>query len=437
MIKFKQRLQHLGCAVLLMLVAVPAVQAALTIEITEGIEGAVPVAVVPFGIGAEDLPVDVSAVIAADLRRSGRFAPLPPEDLISQPTEAVEVNFRDWRLLNVDYLVIGRVTPSVRDEYNIEFQVFDVLRARQLAGYSVPAKKEQMRRAAHYIADIIYEALTGERGAFDTRIAYVIARQGPEGRRFELQIADSDGYNPQTILTSEEPVMSPAWSPDGREIAYVSFERGRAEIYAQKILTGKRRRIAAFPGINGAPSWSPDGTRLALTLSRDGNPEIYVLHLADGRLQRITRHGAIDTEPAWSPDGGSLVFTSDRGGSPQIYQAELTGGKPRRLTFEGKYNASPSFSPDGKQLVLVHRTAQGAYRIAMLDLSSQALRVLSDGRLDESPSMAPNGSMIIYATGSGNRGVLAAVSVDGRVKQRLRLQEGDVREPAWSPFLAR
>jgi TolB protein len=408
--------------------------AALTIEITQGVEGAVPIAIVPFGWTGGGLPPEnISAIIASDLNRSGHFESLPDRDLVAHPTEASQVQFQNWRMVNVDYVVIGKLLPTTPGSYDVQFQLFDVFRGKQVAGYSVPGPQADLRRIAHHISDIIYKEITGERGAFNTQVAYITTSGTGAAKRYTLLVADSDGYNPQTILTSAQPLMSPSWSPDARQVAYVSFEKKTAEIYLQTIATGQRTRVASFKGINGAPAWSPDGRRLALTLSRDGNPEIYVMDVASGALTRLTNNNAIDTEPAWMPDGRTLVFTSDRGGSPQLYSMSASGGAAQRLTYEGKYNAGADVSPDGSKIALVNGDG-GRYRIAVLDVQTRRMRVLTDGSQDESPSFAPNGSMIIYATDVGNREVLAAVSVDGRFKQRLSLQAGSVREPVWSPF---
>ncbi|GAB4344922.1 MAG: Tol-Pal system beta propeller repeat protein TolB [Gammaproteobacteria bacterium] len=417
-------------------VVTPSARAALTIEITQGIEGALPIAVVPFGWdGATAPPQDVSAIIANDLRRSGRFAPIPEQDLIARPHDGTQVRFADWRILNVENLLVGRVRAMGPDAYVVQFQLFDVFKGAQLAGYSIPANRENLRRTAHHVADIVYETLTGQRGAFNTRIAYVVALPAgvDDNARYQLRVADSDGYEPKTILRSPEPLMSPAWSPDGEQLAYVSFENGQPEIFLQHVKSGQRRSVSRYPGINGAPAWSPDGTQLALTLSRKGNPDIYVMDIVSGTLRQLTRNFAIDTEPAWSPDGSQIAFTSDRGGRPQIYQVPARGGRPKRLTFEGSYNARPAFSPDGKQLVFVNGQ-ENKFRIAIMELESGLMRILTDGTLDESPSFAPNGSMLLYATRDRGRGLLAAVSADGRVHQRLVPEAGDVREPAWSPF---
>jgi TolB protein len=378
-------------------------------------------------------PHAVAEVVAADLRRSGRFKPLSTDEMLAQPTRGEEVDFRDWRALNVDNLVIGEISPNGPGGYLVKFYLYDVFRGEQLTGYSMPTTARDLRATAHSIADIIYETLTGQPGAFATRIAYVTSERDSKGmERVELRIADADGYSPQTIVSSKEPIMSPAWSPDGRKLAYVSFEKAKPSIWVQEVFTGKREKVSSFKGINGAPAWSPDGRYLALTLSKDGNPDIFILDVARRSLRPIARHGAIDTEPAWAPDGKSLVFTSDRGGSPQIYRVPVGGGQATRVTFEGKYNARASFSPNGRLLAMVTRV-DGQYRIATLDLETRDFRVMSTGRLDESPSFAPNGSMIIYATRVNDKGMLAAVSTDGRVQQRLRIQQGDVREPVWSP----
>lgn len=414
----------------------PAVShAVLTIEITQGMEGAVPIAVIPFATtpGGSPPPERVARVISADLQRSGLFEPLDEQNFLARPAEPDQVRFQDWRTLGAENLVIGKVETLGDNQYEVKFRLFDVLRGKQIAAYSLPAREETMRLVAHRISDIIYQQLTGQPGAFATRIAYVISDSVNGKKKYQLQLADSDGYNPRTLLSSPQPLMSPAWSPDGSQLAYVSFEKSRSTIYVQEVRTGQRKAMASFSGINGAPAWSPDGRKLALTLSRDGNPEIYSLTISDGQVRRLTNSSAIDTEPVWSPDGRSIVFTSGRGGSPQLYLMPAQGGRARRLTFEGNYNASADFSPDGKTLALVHAES-GSYRIATLELSSKLLRVITDGRLDESPSFAPNGSMIIYATQSGQSGVLAEVSSDGRFRQQLSLQRGDVREPAWSPM---
>ncbi|MES9940971.1 MAG: Tol-Pal system beta propeller repeat protein TolB [Candidatus Thiodiazotropha sp. 6PLUC2] len=410
-------------------------KAELTIEITEGVEGALPIAVVPFGWqGRGRPPVDIAEVINADLQRSGRFKTIPFADMLSRPTSDKEVEFKDWRALDVENLVVGQVQSTGAGGYQVQFQLLDVYRGQQLTGYNIPTTASNLRSTAHRIADLIYENLLGVPGAFSTRVAYITSTRQVDGEtKIGLNIADADGYNSEPIVTSTEPLMSPAWSPDGMKIAYVSFEGGQSAVYVQGVYTGKREKVTSYKGINGAPSWSPDGRKLAMTLSKGGNPDIYVFDLRNRKLQQITRHYAIDTEPAWSPDGKSLVFTSDRGGRPQIYQVSAFGGKAQRVTFQNSYNARASFSPDGKLLTFVTQD-EGNYRIAVQDLDSGVMQVLSQGRLDESPSFAPNGSMIIYGAKKGRRGVLAAVSVDGRVRQSLALKEGDVREPDWSPF---
>lgn len=409
--------------------------AILKIEITKGIEAGVPIAIVPFGWQGEGKPPqDLAKIIGADLNRSGRFESLDKEDFLSRPYDQAGVKFKDWRLIKAEALAVGKVQRVGNDRYQVQFQLFDVFKGKQLAGYRYVIKAKQMRKVAHQISDIIYEKLTGEPGAFDTRIAYVTVEQRGSGqRRFLLQVADADGYDPVTVLDSGEPIMSPAWSPDGKQLAYVSFEKRRSMVYVQTLADGSRKRLADFRGLNSAPAWSPDGKRLALVLSRDGNPEIYILSPRSRQLRRLTHHHAIDTEPAWSPNGRHIVFTSDRSGKPQIYRISAGGGKPQRITFEGEYNARASYAADGQSITLVSAT-KGRYRIAVLHLRRNTMHVLTKATLDESPSFAPNGRMILYATEQGGRGVLAAVSADGRVKQVLRFLKGDVREPAWSPY---
>ncbi|HXQ31483.1 MAG TPA: Tol-Pal system beta propeller repeat protein TolB [Steroidobacteraceae bacterium] len=411
--------------------AAPA-SAQLTVQITRGVTTPIPVAIVPFG--AENLvPVDVAAVIDADLARSGRFQGLPRTSMLQHPTSAIGLDLAQWRLLKTDFIVIGRVAPA-SGSYRVEFELYNVVTGERLLGYGVPAAADGLRLAAHRAADLIYEKILGVPGAFATRIAYVNV-QGPIGaRRWRLVIADADGENAQVVLESRQPIMSPAWSPDGARLAYVSFEGQMSAIYVQTLATGARERVSARAGINGAPAFSPDGRRLALALSQaDGNVDVFVLDLATHSMLRITDDPAIDTEPNWAPDGLSLFFTSDRAGRPQVYRITLAPGeRPKRVTFEGSYNARPRVSPDGTQIAVV-TLDQGAYRIAAVDLATGRSRVLSNGHLDEGPSFAPNGQIVLYAAREAGRGVLATVAVDGSVTSRISAADGDVREPAWSP----
>ena len=411
--------------------------AVLDITITEGVEKAVPIAIVPFEWAGlpDESPVDMHVTIANDLSRSGRFNTMDPADMPQRPVEFSQVSFNDWRLLGMENIVIGNIRPLAEGNYEVEFRLVNVYSGTQIAGFRIPATRAQLRRTAHRISDIVYEKLTGVRGAFDTRIAYVVVKKLADGnKQYSMQISDADGFNPQILLESKEPLMSPSWSPDGKQLAYVSFEGRNSAIYIQNLFTGTRERVAANPGINSAPAWSPDGTRLAMTLSKEGDPEIFVMHLGSKNLLRVTTNRSIDTEPSWSPDGRMLVFTSDRGGSPQIYQVNAAGGNPERLTFTGNYNARARYSPDGKALTLVHGT-EGRYKIAYMNLMANTMSLVTEARFgDESPSFAPNGSMIIYATQTGRGTELAAVSADGRVHQRLAFQDGEVREPAWGPF---
>jgi TolB protein len=414
----------------------PVAHAELRIEIREGVQKAVPIAVAPFGWeGPGQEPADVAAVVAADLARTGRFAPLPRGDMLARPVSGSDIDFDDWRILGTEVVIVGRLLPRSADEFTIQFQVFDVLRGEQLLGFRQPARRSQLRAASHRVADLIYEELTGVPGVFGTQIAYVTVTGPASGRVYRLVVADADGENDRVVAESASPLMSPAWSPDSRKLAYVSFENNRSEVYVQTLRSGARESVSSRPGVNGAPAWSPDGRQLALTLSRDdGNLDIYTLDLSSQVLTRLTRRASIDTEPTWSPDGRGIYFTSDRGGAPQVYRVAADGeGQPERVTFEGKYNARPRPSPEGDKLAVVHND-RGNYRIAAVDLERGFTQVLTDGALDESPSFAPNGETLIYATREGGRGVLATVSVDGRIRQRISASEGDVREPAWSPF---
>ena len=418
----------------------------LEIVVTEGWDSPTKIAVVPFG-GARLPGVDVSTIVADDFLRSGQFDVLPSTDMLSLPNTPQEVIFRDWRLLGMDYLVVGRVSAAGAARITgdtpltLEYHLFDIASERELASARLAFTLALARDAAHRISDDVFQMVTGVRGAFSTKILYVLQRApGADQAPYRLMLADADGHREQELFRSEDAILSPAWSPTADRVAYVSFETGRSTIMVQELATAARTRVAEYPGINGAPTFSPDGTQLAMSLSRDGNPEIYVKDLASGDLRRVTRRpNAIDTEPIWSPDGESLVFTSDRGGKAQIYRKDLKTSFVERLTFQGDYNARARILPDGRHLVYVHRR-DGVYRIAWQDLERDSLRVLTaldqQTALDESPTLAPNGMMMIYATRNGGRGVLAAVSIDGRAKYFLPSQAGDVREPAWSPFLA-
>ena len=424
-------------ALMLLPLAALAQERGLEIDIVGGNASALPIAVVPMpyqGSGVAP-PTDVAEVVRSDLARSGQFRTLPEAQMVERPTRGSDVAYPTWRLLKQDYLVVGRVLDAGDGAYRVEYELFDVARQQRLLGFAMTARSSAMRDVAHQVADAIYEKILGVRGAFWTRIAYITATGVGRDSQYALMVADSDGWNPQTVVRSGEPLLSPAWSPDGRKLAYVSFERGNSSIYVQDIATGARELVASFRGINGAPEFSPDGGRLALTLSKSGNPEIYVMDLGSKALTRITNQFGIDTSPTWSEDGGSLYFTSDRGGKPQIYQVSANGGGATRITFEGSYNADPAVSFDGKKIA----TTQGngnSYRIALLDrsLGSPRWSMLSPGSLDESPSFAPNAGMLLYAAKEGGRGVLYAVSADARVRQRLVLAQGDVREPAWGPY---
>jgi len=411
-----------------------AVRAELTIKITEGVQTEHKIAVVPFASPLGDtLPVDVAKVIAADLATSGYFTALSREQMLTQPTQPAQVKFRNWAAIGQDYLVIGSINKD-NNLYHVQMSLFDVVRKEQLKGLRVTVKTSALRRAAHHLSDEIYKKVTGISGVFSTRIAYITSHMNAQGqRKYNLNVADYDGGNGVSIAKSKEPIMSPAWSPDGKQIAYVSFENKVAEIFVQTLSSGERQSVSKYKGLNGSPAWSPDGKQLAMTLSKGGNADIYILNLEKRRLRQLTKSWAIDTEAAWSPDGKQILFTSDRGRRPQLYIMSSDGqGVAERISFDGDYNARGQFSADGKSIVRVQGD-RGNYRIAVLDLERRINTVLTEGPLDESPSFAPNGQIIIYSRMKGDKEILSTVTIDGAAKQDIESTAGLVREPAWAP----
>ena len=429
-------LNRIFIAILLSLLLSGISRAQVVLDIVNGELQRTAIAVVPFGWKGQvpDSPLNVAEVISSDLYRSGRFAPQAEEDMLQKPTSGAEVDFDDWTILNVEAVVVGTIEQTGDNAYMVQFQLFDPIRQTQLVGYRMPASRGTMRFVAHRAADMIYEKLTGIKGVFATKVAFVSAQKRGGEYQYRLVVADYDGENEAIVMESADPIMSPAWSPDSRRVAYVSFEGNKSAIYVQQLRTGSRIKASGDPGINGAPAFSPDGRKLVVTLGGiDGNLDIYVLDLTSREKKRLTTHRAIDTEGTWSPDGRYIYFTSDRAGGPQIYRVSVNGGTPERITFEGSYNARPRLSPDGDKLAVV-TLDRGNYRIGILDLARKNLLVLSAGRQDESPSFAPNSDILIYATRQSGNGVLETVSADGLIRQRLASGQGDVREPVWSPF---
>jgi len=414
-------------AVAMLLVAFAA-RAQLTIDITTSGGRQIPVAVTTMA-GESAQPQSVSEVVAADLSRTGLFKLVNATGINPLPSEPSEVNFGDWSGRGAEALVIGKIEPQSDGRVEVRFRLFDVQKTSQLASYSYVVAPAQLRATGHRIADVIYERLTGDKGVFSTKITYVVKR----GTRYELQVADADGFNAQSVLASNEPIISPSWSPDGSRLAYVSFDQKKPVVVVQNLAQGTTRVVANFRGNNSAPAWSPDGKVLAVALTKDGLTQVYRIPASGGDAQRLTESSGIDTQPHFSPDGQWIAFTSDRGGTPQIYRMPANGGPAQRLTIEGSYNVGPRYSPDGKSIAFVQREG-GRYRIAVLELATNQVLVLTDGTLDDSPSFAPNGKIILYEAQVGGRGQLAAVSSDGRVRQRLTSAAGDVQDPSWGPL---
>lgn len=415
--------------------------AELSIQITQGVDNPIPISIVPFAFqGTGMLSEDIASIVTSDLEQVGEFRALSPGNMLSLPREESEVFYRDWRTLAQDYLLVGKIDREPGSQFvQVQYEFFDINREVKLAGEILTGNVSQLRDIAHEISNVVFELVTGTRGAFTTQILYIVSEElGPGNTTFRLEKSDYDGQRAEVLLESSEPIMSPSWSPNGQDIAYVSFETTLPRIYIQNIPTGQRRQITNYPNINSSPVWSPDGSKLAMVLSKDGSPDIYVQDLTTNELIRITDHPAIDTEPAWTVDGRAISFMSDRTGQPQIYQMPLGGSsfEVERLTYDCFQCMKGQFLPDGVNLVHVRRETRQSpnYQIAIMNIETFRVITLTDTSLDESPSVAPNGSMIMYATKYQGRGVLDAVSIDGRVKFRLPSSQGDVREPAWSPF---
>lgn len=425
----------IGIVCYLLSLRVLAAAGPLDLVLTQGTSSAIPIAVVPFS-GSTDL----SKIINSDLQNSGQFKLMDAQNMAQTPHVASEINFNYWRQAKVNAVVVGSVQAQ-GDSYQVNFSLVNVFHNQGndqvLAKKTFTIPSNQMRALAHHLSDIIYEQLTGVRGIFSTRIAYVLVQRAPhQPGKYTLQVADMDGFNPRPLLVSRQPIMSPAWSHDGKRIAYVSFENITPQIFIQDVITGTRHAVSNFPGINGAPAWSPDDKQLALVLSKSGSPKIYVLNLINNQLKQLTQGTSIDTEPNWAPDGKSIIFTSDRGGGPQIYQLSLSNGSAQRITFTGSYNARACFTSDGQRLVMIHRDVGQMYNIATQDLMTGTLQALSRSGFDASPTVAPNGKMVLYESDANQRGSLGMISIDGRIQLRVPSENGSVQDPSWSPFLS-
>lgn len=400
---------------------------ALDLELTQGINSALPIAVNSFGF--DNASKELGTVIENDLTLSGQFK------IVSGPQGPnAQSSVNTLKQLGADSVVTGRVN-KVGGSYHVSFTLSDAMaNGTTLLSNNYTVSENQLRALAHHISDEVYQKLTGERGIFSTRIAYISVLRSAAGSRYSLEVADADGHNPQSLLVSSEPIMSPSWAPNGKAISYVSFEKKKAQIFTVSVETGQRRLITSFPGINGAPAWSPDGQQLAVVLSKSGTPKIYSVDIRSGSMKQLTFGDAIDTEPRFAPDGRSLLFTSGRGGSPQVYRLSLANGQVSRLTFEGNYNARASYTPDMKNIVMLHRDDRN-FNIGVQNANGGPISSLTFSGMDESPSVAPNSRLVLYATHYQDKGVLGIVSLDGRIRMRLPARAGDVQEPSWSPYL--
>lgn len=421
-------------AVALMLLTATTAQAELLIRVTEGADSAIPLSVVPFSeSGSMPSGDKLSSIVQADLAMSGEFRPLSPEKMLSLPSKRSDIYFRDWRMLGQRYVLVGELTRN-GDRVEARYELFDVNREERILGETAAAPASNIRSLAHHVSDKVYEAITGVPGAFSTKLAYVTLDRANGKARYRLQVSDIDGKRAKIRLESKEPIMSPAWSPDGKKLAYVSFESGKPAIFVHELRTGQRTKVADFRGLNSAPTWSADGQSLLMTLSKDGNAEIYKMNLQTQKVTKLTNHWAIDTEAVWDSSGEGVFFTSDRSGGPQIYYMSQPGAEPSRITFGSRYNARPRPDSKGEYVYYVHQR-NGAFLIARTNLKNDEETVLTRTESDESPSVSPNGRMLIYATKQSGESVLTVISADGGAAYSLPASEGDVRDPAWGPIV--